>query len=303
MMRRLFEKMFGQSFAGFDELEGKAGLFRRFLRPNKVEPSPEFLTKNQKKFVLSLGEGVRKRVAFTLAEVLITIGIIGVVATMVIPSLMYKIQVDQLHTKFKKTYSEFNQMSLRFMNDNNESIPSWLSEHSYEELIEEFNEYSKSNHKFEKYTFHEDEGQYRKYSFDGVSSNQFSLCDQSAFYSDIAGRVFSFDDKPLSGYNGPRMCLDLNGSQKPNIIGIDMFDFIFTVDGRVIPEGEPDPNSFYDERGPYWSGTTMFNKNYCFKKGGSTAGYTCAYFAFHDINPKGEGTYWKDFIGKKQYIN
>lgn len=43
--------------------------------------------------------------AFTLAEVLITLGIIGIVAAMTIPTLISNYQKKQFETKFAKTYS------------------------------------------------------------------------------------------------------------------------------------------------------------------------------------------------------
>ena len=50
----------------------------------------------------------RKR-AFTLAEVLITLGIIGVVAALTIPTILRNIQDYQLNIAFKKFYSTFTQ--------------------------------------------------------------------------------------------------------------------------------------------------------------------------------------------------
>jgi len=50
----------------------------------------------------------KKLVAFTLAEVLITLGVIGVVAAMTIPTLMTNIRAKQYSTKFKKTLSTLN---------------------------------------------------------------------------------------------------------------------------------------------------------------------------------------------------
>ena len=46
-----------------------------------------------------------KKTAFTLAEVLITLGIIGVVAAMTIPTLMMNYQKQVWESKLKKTYS------------------------------------------------------------------------------------------------------------------------------------------------------------------------------------------------------
>ena len=44
---------------------------------------------------------------FTLAEVLITLGIIGVVAAMTLPTVINNVQEKQFHSKFKKAYATF----------------------------------------------------------------------------------------------------------------------------------------------------------------------------------------------------
>src|SRR5574344_342964 len=46
-----------------------------------------------------------KRTAFTLAEVLLVLGIIGIVASMTIPTLMNKVQKQEYVTALKKAYS------------------------------------------------------------------------------------------------------------------------------------------------------------------------------------------------------
>lgn len=48
---------------------------------------------------------MKNRFAFTLAEVLITLGIVGVVAAITIPGLINNYKAIQLHSKFKKNYS------------------------------------------------------------------------------------------------------------------------------------------------------------------------------------------------------
>ncbi|MBQ8458843.1 type II secretion system protein [bacterium] len=51
----------------------------------------------------------KKSAAFTLAEVLITLGIIGVVAAMTIPTLIANTQGQRVRSQFKKTLSTLNQ--------------------------------------------------------------------------------------------------------------------------------------------------------------------------------------------------
>ena len=60
-----------------------------------------------KKFGFTLAEvfhptGMSKRIAFTLAEVLITLGIIGVVAALTIPTLIQKYEKQVYITQLKK---------------------------------------------------------------------------------------------------------------------------------------------------------------------------------------------------------
>lgn len=52
------------------------------------------------------------KAGFTLAEVLITLGIIGVVATMTIPSLIQNTNSSKFASQFKKTLSQINQAAL-----------------------------------------------------------------------------------------------------------------------------------------------------------------------------------------------
>ena len=60
--------------------------------------------------------GARKG-AFTLAEVLITLGIIGVVAALTLPSLIQKYQDQVLENQLKKTYSTISQGIQKAMAD------------------------------------------------------------------------------------------------------------------------------------------------------------------------------------------
>lgn len=54
-----------------------------------------------------------RRVAFTLAEILITLAIIGVVAAITLPTLINKYQEHVLKQQFKKAYSNFSQVLLQ----------------------------------------------------------------------------------------------------------------------------------------------------------------------------------------------
>lgn len=57
--------------------------------------------------------------AFTLAEVLVTLGIIGVVSAMTVPSLMQNYQRQSYVTQLHKVYNELSQAALRYQTDKN----------------------------------------------------------------------------------------------------------------------------------------------------------------------------------------
>lgn len=67
-------------------------------------------------------EVLAKRKAFTLAEVLITLGIIGIVAAMTIPSLMNNIQDKQFREAAKEAYSRASQAVNQMKQDNGGDI-------------------------------------------------------------------------------------------------------------------------------------------------------------------------------------
>ena len=66
----------------------------------------------------SHNHGLRS-VAFTLAEVLVTLGIIGVVSAMTVPTLMQNYQKQSYITQLHKVYNEVQQGALRYMTDRN----------------------------------------------------------------------------------------------------------------------------------------------------------------------------------------
>ena len=75
-----------------------------------------------KKTSVKLKKSIR---AFTLAEVLITIGIIGIIAALTIPNLMGLYRKKVVETRLKKFYSAINQAILLSENVNGDK-KSWI---------------------------------------------------------------------------------------------------------------------------------------------------------------------------------
>ena len=57
---------------------------------------------------------------FTLAEVLVTLAIIGVLAALTIPGAIQDIQDKQLKSAWKKTYADLAQANMRLIDDRGE---------------------------------------------------------------------------------------------------------------------------------------------------------------------------------------
>ena len=81
----------------------------------------------KRKYAFTLAEGAThvarlanfRRCGFTLAEVLVTLGIIGVVSAMTGPSLMQNYQRQSYVTQLHKVYNELSQALVRYQNDSN----------------------------------------------------------------------------------------------------------------------------------------------------------------------------------------
>jgi prepilin-type N-terminal cleavage/methylation domain-containing protein len=66
---------------------------------------------------LPVSQNAKYRLAFTLAEVLITLAIIGIVAALTIPTLVNNYQKTQYVTQLKKAYTSVNQALMKLTSD------------------------------------------------------------------------------------------------------------------------------------------------------------------------------------------
>ena len=256
----------------------------------------------------------KQQKGFTLAEVLITLGIIGVVAAMTMPTLMNKTKNKELHTAFLKTYSELNQVAALFVADNGISVSEYSASDKYSKVFEYYK--GRKNLSGSMVSADED-GIFKPYytmntlngkSYSGGANSQGRdssfFCDNSSFSSSATGALYVLNDFPdaNSRQNGPVICVDVNGKKKPNRYGIDYFMFIFTVDGRVLPVGQEHKNN----PAPCASSTGScknFNNigpEYCSNKVSDISKNTsCAYYALTNTHPTKEGKdYWNDFLGE-----
>ncbi len=188
-----------------------------------------------------------KREGFTLAEVLITLGIVGVVAALTLPAVINNIKHKNLETAFKKEYSPlaqavhsvyltelsgefpsdglafFNLLQIKSVACNNTRnncptdvfpIRNFSSSAAYYFLRDNYKNYTGTSVA-------------SGYCNDGIiaaNDGSFIFLDTSRAEQDTAGMIF--------------LCIDTNGWRKaPNRIGHDFFMFQLGLNGKLLPMG------------------------------------------------------------------
>ena len=189
--------------------------------------------------------------AFTLAEVLITLGIIGIVAAMTLPELLNNTRDKQYKAAFKKTFSAFSQaMEKAYMEEGGTyTIVNWIEMPKYfcriqKEMkvlssgmicpdnidgmyfVEGHYDWPKSG----KVYWHKD---YEWFDRNGAAQSINSV------YKSLS---FALNDGTLVLYTcSYQIFIDVNGFKKPNTIGKDIFYFILN-NNSILP-------SFFEKNG------------------------------------------------------
>lgn len=183
--------------------------------------------------------------AFTLAEVLITLGIIGVVASMTLPTLVNKYKKQEAITRLQKTYTVLNQ-ALKMSEAENEAYEYWQSA-SDMGAGEYFDKYWKPYFKISRKCNTYQECGYSSFTpwllLNGNRSTLYVVQPQlrSTFYTPdgalIAISAFTGStDINNGGYVDTTIYVDINGPKNPNQYGKDFFLFVRTKKG-VMPYG------------------------------------------------------------------
>lgn len=197
---------------------------------------------------------------FTLAEVLITLGIIGVVAAITIPALINRTNNAELKNAFKKKYAEISLAIEQVTQDNggsfkclanDEFAPCYYGGQVLNSMLKSRLKYLKScgvgsEDPANGYCFHHTAGAFGPYDFktlNGVNTEYlFAMRMPNYNGADTAGFILTDGSYMVFFYdrNTAIIGLDINGAKKPNVMGRDIFTLGVNTDGvtyTFAPDG------------------------------------------------------------------
>ena len=220
-----------------------------------------------------------------MAEVLITLGIIGVVAALTIPGLIQKNQANKLKSQYLKAYSEIAQ-SIKLMKNDDVSLGT-RTYGSGNSFYKTFYTYFKNAHlcgtsgtgiKKDNLCFYGGDTSYK--TLDGQYSVPYNYFDDGQFV--LMDGALVLLENPYSSTN-PTVWIhvDINGkTQKPNRWGIDLFTFYMNDDEEIVPMGA---------KGTSYSDTDKFCNP---KLSNGTNGIACAVKAMDNSDYFKEAVKW-----------
>ena len=257
-----------------------------------------------KKSAFTLAEGAThvvhfndiRRVAFTLAEVLITLGIIGVVAALTMPALISNYKKTVYVNQLKKSVSVIENGFKMILADDgvdkltdtglwstfsgdwgrgqqNDEFTSYLGK--YFKIIEnnviDLDNYKQFNGNSNGYNprtnFVLEDGIY--FMFGDIYKNPNSLSDENCKKAKAFGG--NVCEVAISSFY-----IDVNGSKRPNQFGRDTFQFMLSNDGRLVPNGGKDA-ALFQEQADISSNSNYWRNNTVKGCGASNSeGYVCA---------------------------
>ena len=226
-----------------------------------------------------------KALAFTLAEILIVMGIIGVVSALTIPNLNSSTADKERVAKVKKIYQNLDEAQSRavatygpmktwFVSDTSKKVAT----NKYADRIMEFMKVSKDckqsvsgcfQNKNYKDSDNTDHGggpnvwpDDRKFNLADGASISLSIEPVGANACKISDAGTKFGESNRCG----SLSVDIDGGLKgKNAYGIDLFQFVITTDG-ILPSGIENSNG----------GSSTNLVNWCFKKGNACTGWVIA---------------------------
>jgi len=183
---------------------------------------------------------------FTLAEVLITLGIIGVVAAMTIPTLMNKTNDAELKAGWKKDYSVFSQATIQMASDNGGSLNGLFT--SDGDIVDKYAAYVKQSKICADSIV---EGcraavvqSPNSMGTNGLSDGKGLVLSDGSYFQPWLGETACDQSigSPIAFYRCAGAVVDVNGAKRPNVFGKDVFVF-HILENKLLPYGAQGDNT------------------------------------------------------------
>ena len=257
-----------------------------FSRNNKTLSRISKFTSFTKKFN-PLPE-VEGKWAFTLAEVLITLGVIGVVASLTLPSVINDIKHKQLETAFKSAYSIFSQGFMNMKREDGEGLHRNYAYYDVENynypMVTEFKNkfYSYSNIKV-----------IGKCNYKRGSIKNFNKTANVTNNELLIGNIYqanNFDvlsngmcSKVFINAGDISLFVDVNGLKAPNQLGHDIFHFY--IDDKDVLQPEKMRKLYTEEELAKENFPTLAGLPCSIRSKQVGNGIGCTYYALINQNP------------------
>ena len=186
-----------------------------------------------------------KSKAFTLAEALIVIVIIGVIAAIALPTVFSHYKKKGFESALKKNYYMLNVALNKYRNDNYHQITAAHGTQIKEKLKpylnyrDEGGPYSGSMYKLYynyKGTKHTDVVRYVLDMYGWLDLN------------DGTSLMFGYTKKKDYDTSNVGVWIDVNGYKaSPNMAGVDLYGFVFDQQGKLTPMGAPNTEFYSGE--------------------------------------------------------
>jgi len=220
--------------------------------------------------------------AFTMAEILITLGIIGVVAALTIPGLITNYQKKITVARLKESYA-IMQQAIKLSVEENGEISTWdttlYGSQFFHKYFANYIKYTKeySTSELNKITTRKllNGKNYYGTTYTNVTASHFVLINGTM----ISMNMHSTLDKEIW------VGVDVNGITLPNKIGRDTFLFMLSSEYGLVPFGAPGTSSTqaHWNYGTYSRTKILSNtKAACNKNTSSDSGYWCTALIMHD---------------------
>lgn len=199
--------------------------------------------------------------AFTLAEVLITLGIIGIVAAMTLPGVFRDIRNKELESRFKKSYSILS-YSIQLIIEQEYGGVASLEQKQHAEFGKLLKSYIGTSKTVGVGRWGTSEIQpwlKQTYKNFGGGATDGIFNDYAFYTSDGSATVFLDTGHELK-FPEIFIAIDINSvDNKPNKYGYDFFGFYLDKKGQLLPFGEP--NSYVSETKGCIPGNSAYSKN------------------------------------------